>query len=216
LKLGVRCFIFDFDGTLAPNLDLPELRRRIAAMALARGVPEHVFAGRYIIETVDAAHAWLHAGGDRAADDYRDEAHRFITDFELAAASHLEPFPQVRDLLGSLRRRQRLSAVVTRNCEQAVRNTFPDIDAHVDVLLARDNVPHCKPDPRHVEHALRALDSRPEDAAMVGDGRMDMSLGRSLGLLCVGVLTGSSDRQALLEAGADLVVDHVAQLAALL
>jgi len=51
---------------------------------------------------------------------------------------------------------------------------------------------------------------------MVGDGRMDMQLGRALGLVCVGVLTGSSDADALREAGADLVIDHVAVLAGLI
>lgn len=212
----VRGFVFDFDGTLAPNLDLPELRRRVVAMTRARSVPEPVFAGRYIIEIVEAAHAWLQASDRTDADAYRDATHELITTFELEAAGRLEAFPEVRALLGEIRRQHRRTAVVTRNCEQAVRNTFPDIGEHVDVLLARDNVPHCKPDRRHLEVALDALGCPAHQAAMVGDGRMDMEIGKSLGLLCIGVLTGSSDRQALTDAGADLVLDHVGGLARLI
>ena len=31
--------LFDFDGTLVPNLDLADLRRGVTAMAIAEGVP---------------------------------------------------------------------------------------------------------------------------------------------------------------------------------
>jgi phosphoglycolate phosphatase len=185
-------------------------------MTLARGVPDAVFADRYIIEIVEAAHAWLALQNRTAADGYRDETSRFITTFELDAAARLEAFPAARALLAELRRRGRRTAVVTRNCEQAVRNTFPDIGQHVDVLLARDNVAHFKPDRRHLEAALEALGCPAGRAAMVGDGRMDMQLGKSLGLVCIGVLTGSSDSHTLTDAGADLVLEDVAGLADLI
>lgn len=207
-----RCFVFDFDGTLAPNLDLPELRRQVVELTLAEDVPAAEFTGNYIIEIIDAATAWLVASRPAAAEAYFERAHAHVTRFELEAASRLEPFPEVRGLLGSLRQAQRLSAVVTRNCEQAVRNTFPDIDDHLDLLLARDNVEHYKPDPRHLHAALTQLDSRPQEAVMVGDGAIDMRLGKTLGLKCVGVLTGSNDRAALHAAGADVVLQHVADL----
>ena len=41
---------------------------------------------------------------------------------------------------------------------------------------------------------------------MIGDGKLDMHAGRQLGMFCVGVLGGSSDRAALQAAGADLVL----------
>jgi phosphoglycolate phosphatase len=97
-----------------------------------------------------------------------------------------------------------------------VRNTFPDIDDHLDLLLARDNVKHYKPDPRHLEAALTGLGTSSRAAAMIGDGAMDMQLGRQLGLTCIGVLTGSQEAHALRAAGADLVLEHVRELDALL
>lgn len=213
---AVTCFVFDFDGTLAPNLDLPDMRRQLIALTVAEGVPPSAFADRYIIEIIDAAHAWLQASGRGGADAYRDRAQQFIIDFELAAALDIAPFPEVRPLCEQLKRRGARSAVITRNCEQAVRNTFPDIDDHLDLLLARDNVEHFKPDPRHLDQALEALAQAPANAVMVGDGRMDMEVGRSSGLTCVGVLTGSSTRSELEAAGAHLVLDHVSQLQAYL
>lgn len=217
MKLGhLRGVIFDFDGTLAPNLDLPEMRRRVIELTRQAGVPEAIFEDHYIIEIIDAATGWLRNSNERRADAYHASAHQLITDFELEAASNLEPFPEVRQLLGNLRTANIATAVVTRNCEQAVRNTFPDIDDHLDLLLARDNVTHYKPDPRHLEAALEGIGTGSQAAAMIGDGAMDMQLGRQLGLTCIGVLTGSQGENALLAAGADLVLEHVRDLDTLL
>ena len=44
--------LFDFDGTLVPNLDLADMRRQIAAMATAAGVPDAVHADLYIVEII--------------------------------------------------------------------------------------------------------------------------------------------------------------------
>ena len=32
--------LFDFDGTLAPNLDLADMRRQVVDLTIAAGVPE--------------------------------------------------------------------------------------------------------------------------------------------------------------------------------
>jgi phosphoglycolate phosphatase len=208
--------IFDFDGTLAPNLDLVEMRRQVMAMSLDAGVPAEVTRELYIIEIIEASSDWLRTRNHSDADAFHDRAHQHITSFELEAAAGLEPFAEVRDILTALRARGIRSAVVTRNCEAAVRNTFPDIDEYLDLLLARDNVAFCKPDPRHLQDALDGLSASPSAAMMIGDGRLDMELGRSLELSCIGVLTGSQSKDALLDAGADVVVDHVRQLQQLL
>jgi len=213
---AIRGVIFDFDGTLAPNLDLPLMRQRVIELTIAEGVPEPVFADRFIIEIIEAAASWLESENGAVAADYHQRAHSLITRFELDAAAEVEPFPEVRALLASLRSRRLRTAVVTRNCEAAVRNTFPDIDQHLDVLLARDNVEYYKPDPRHLQQALTLLGTAPHESMMIGDGRMDMQLGRDLGLVCVGVLTGSSSAEALESAGADMVLEHIRDLDELL
>ena len=208
------CFLFDFDGTLAPNLDLPEMRRQVIALTLSRGVPEAVFKDHYMVEIIEIAAAWLAESEPTTAATYFKQAHGLITDFELAAAAEVDPFPQARPLLSQLRSLNLKTAVVTRNCEAAVRCVFPDIDGYCDLLLARDQVTHLKPDPRHLQLALDTLQQTPEQAVMIGDGRMDMHTGAALGLFCVGVLSGSSDSPTLLAAGADLILPDIQSLAA--
>jgi phosphoglycolate phosphatase len=207
-----RGVIFDFDGTLAPNLDLPEMRRQVVELSLAAGVPGEVVEGLFIIEIIEAATTWLQPASQANAAKFHQRAHQHISNFELEAASRLDPYPEVRQLLKQLRDRDIRTAVVTRNCEQAVRNTFPDIDDHLDLLLARDNVEHYKPDPRHLQQALTGLGTSTATSLMIGDGRMDMQLGQELGLTCIGVLTGSHPEDVLIEAGADFILEHVRDL----
>lgn len=210
------CFVFDFDGTLAPNLDLPEMRRRVVALTLAQGVPSTEFEHLYIIEIITAAAHWLTRAGSESGQSYAAQAHQLILDFELDAAAGMDVFPGTRSAFATLRQADARTAIVTRNCEQAVRCVFPDVDNYCDLLLTRDNVEFVKPDPRHLQLALNKLARKAAQAVMIGDGRMDMQLGRELGLTCVGVLTGSSDAASLVAAGAHLVIDNIEALEQLL
>lgn len=214
---GADALLFDFDGTLAPNLDLPDLRRRVIALTSSRGVPEHVFTGRYIVEILEAGTAWLAAREPAAARALDRDGHGLIRQFEVDAARRTEPFPQIRETLEALGRHGKRLAVITRNCRAAVLAAFPDLERYCDVVLARDDVAHLKPDVRHLQQALDALERRASralapNAIMVGDGQLDMHIGRAAGMYCLGVESGSSDRQRLLEAGADAVVEHVTEL----
>ena len=204
--------LFDFDGTLAPNLDLPDLRRRVIDFVLSHDVPEVVFEGRYIVEILDAAADWLNRRGADAAGFHR-RGHELIRDFEVAAAQDTRPFPDAVHALESLRGQGKRIAVVTRNCRDAVLAVFPGLHAHCDTILARDDVSHLKPDARHIIAALERLGADPQSSLMVGDGQLDMATGRAAGLFCIGVLTGSSNRGDLEHAGANAVLDRVGDLA---
>ena len=126
-----------------------------------------------------------------------------------AAAAGTRLFPGTRQTLAVLQSRGKRLGVVTRNCNLAVRTVFHDIDTFCETVLARDNSAFLKPDRRHVTQALHALGAPPERSAMIGDGQMDMRVGRELGMVCVGVLSGSNDAQQLRDAGADLILDDV-------
>jgi len=204
--------LFDFDGTLAPNLDLPDMRRQVIELTRNHWVPDDVWQGRYIVEIIDAASEHLRQEDIQQADLYFQRGHQLITDIEMSAARTTRVFAWTRDVLDRMRSQGIRTAIVTRNCEAAVRETFPDLDDYVDLLLARDNVVHLKPDPRHFAVAIERLD-RPADATcIVSDGAMDMRTGRLLGLQCVGVLTGSNTRDQLVEAGAHHILPDASSL----
>jgi phosphoglycolate phosphatase len=211
--VAISCVLFDFDGTLVPNLDLAAIKRSVTAMSVAAGVPASECAGRLIVEIVDHSAAWLRQHG-ADAQSYRVAAHRRIREMELAAAAETQLFPGVRELFGELRTRSIVSGIVTRNCEEAVRMMFPDLNEYCDALFARDHVEHLKPDRRHLLACLDALERGPHQAVMVGDGLLDMRAGRELSMLCVGV-SGPHDEATLRSAGADHVIEDVTELLSL-
>ena len=207
-----KAILFDFDGTLVPNLDLADMRRQIAAMAKAAGVPDEIYDGLYIVEIIEASQAWLSAQDPALANTaqaYATASHQRINDIEMEAASNTVPFEGVRQVLGQLKDAGCRLGIVTRNCRAAVLTMFPDMDEYIDCLHARDDVVHLKPDPRHLQQNLDVLSVGASAAVMVGDGALDMQAGKALNMRCVGVLTGSNNRQTLIEAGAtDVLADY--------
>ena len=201
--------LFDFDGTLVPNLDLADMRRQIAAMASAAGVPDEVFEGLYIVEIIEASHAWLieqPSVGTSIANQYAAASHQRIHDIEMEAAESTELFDDARRVLMQLRSAGYKLGIVTRNCREAVTTMFPDMNQYIDCLHARDDVAHLKPDPRHLQANLDVLCVDPSESIMVGDGALDMRAGRELNMRCIGVLTGSNGAEALSAAGADEIL----------
>lgn len=204
--------LFDFDGTLAPNLDLPDMRRQVIELTRNNAVPDDVWQGCYIVEIIDAAREHLLQRDRAQADLYFQQGHQLITNIELTAARSTNVFEWTRKVLERARIHGIRTAIVTRNNEAAVRATFPDLDDYVDLLLARDNVTHLKPDPRHFAVALERLDQSAAATCIVSDGAMDMRTGRLLGLQCIGVLSGSNTREQLLEAGAHHILPDASAL----
>lgn len=72
------------------------------------------------------------------------------------------------------------------------------------------------PDEPKKQTLARALERLPSIGAMVGDRHHDVDAGRAHGLRTVGVTWGIGDRAELEEAGADVLVDTPAELAAVL
>ena len=204
--------LFDFDGTLAPNLDLPRMKRDVVNLTIEQtGIPAADIEQLMIVEVIGHTARLLERRGEDST-AYARAAHCLIRDIELEAARQTELFPGVRELFQAIRDKGICSGIVSRNCAQAIRIVFPDVDEHCDCVVARDDVEHLKPDPRHILHCLDQVQANAATSAMVGDGASDMRVGRTLRMFCIGVLGGSSERVRLLDAGADVVVERVTDI----
>src|SRR6266542_1326957 len=199
--------LFDYDGTLAVlNLDFAAMRRQLLAFTLAQGIAHQELHGFDILEMLDWATAGLRQRHPEQAVRYAREAEQLIQNIEVEAARSSGLLPGVPELLAALRQEQIGVGIVTRNCDAAVRMTFPHIDVYCQAFVPRDRVTQVKPHPAHLQAALDCLGTTPERAIMVGDGAMDIQAGKALGMFSIGVLSGNSPRAKLLAQGADLVL----------
>jgi phosphoglycolate phosphatase len=205
--------LFDFDGTLAVlNLDFAAMRERLLMLAVAQGLTAEALHGLDILEMLECATALLHQRqADQAARFIRD-TQQLLQDMEVEAAYSGGLLPGVPELLTVLQQERIGVGIVTRNCDAAVRVTFPHIDVYCQAFVPRDRVTQVKPHPAHLQAALDGLGTVPERAIMVGDGAMDMQAGKALGMFSVGVLSGHSTTDHLLAHGADLVLASAADL----
>lgn len=210
--------VFDFDGTLAHlTIDFALMKRKVAALAEAfmgeRPDPPELPALEWIDELARDIEEF--EGRDLAL-EFHSRGRLIVQATELDAARTGGLFPFTRELLAGLRRRGVRTGVITRNSTAAVKTVFPDIEACVDVFLAREDVAGVKPDPIHLREALARMGVEACAALMVGDHALDIETGNRAGVACAAVSTGNMDAAALREAGADMVAGSAEALVELL
>ncbi|MDR3569237.1 MAG: HAD family hydrolase [Syntrophobacteraceae bacterium] len=210
--MKIDCFIFDFDGTLAEfRLDFAQMKQRLNSLAssyLAIPPPQPFLPA---LEWL----AWLEArigesGGRSEA--FHVQAMAMISEMEVESAKCGALFRFTRPLLKMLKESGAKTAIITRNCEAAVRVVFPDLLDVCPAFFSRDQVISPKPDPAHVACALEFLRADPRTAIMIGDHPMDIKTGKAAGIFTAGVCSGSASRSELLAAGADWIARDCEEL----
>lgn len=205
----IRAVVLDVDGTVVTcPIDFGAMRKAVAHVASRWSFDVDRLGVRGIIEQIKLTADALQDSGD----DFRQEAEGAVIAIEVDAARKAKLLPGAADALARLRREGYAVALITRNCRAASVVVLRELSEY-DLLLARDDVPRAKPDPDHVHRSLEALGFSAEEAVMVGDHDFDMQAGRAAGVqACVGVRTGGRDDDNLLAAGADIVLDSLANL----
>jgi phosphoglycolate phosphatase len=209
----IRAFIFDFDGTLAiPNIDFGLMRQQVDTIAQRYGVDPAQVRHLYILEMIETVRAQLGQTSEPGGEDFHREAQASILAHEIDCARRGGMLPGAMEVLQALRQQGFKIAVVTRNSASAVRTICSAIDTLCDVFLPREVVRFVKPHPEHLQRALDHLHIPAQQAVMVGDGPIDITAGKALGLKTVAVLTGGDRRESLLASQPDLILDSVADL----
>ena len=124
------------------------------------------------------------------------------------------PYAGIPELLAALQQQGIRLAVASNKfqagTEKLIRSFFPDI--HFEVVFGqRPDVP-LKPDPAVVEEILALTGVARSEVLYVGDSGVDMQTAHAAGLRAVGVTWGFRQREELLQAHADRLVDTAEEL----
>ncbi len=216
--MPVKAVIFDLDGTVASfNLDYRKVRALVKGYLTEKGVPASLLSlDESVFEMLRKTEAWARSQGKPAEfiEEIRREALATTEEYELEAAETTNPMPGVVDALKALRGTGLKIGLCTINSEKSVNRILErfGIAGLFDVAVPRNRVRHVKPDPEHLEAALGVLGSLPEETLVVGDSRVDMQSAKELGAVAVGLPTGVSKIEQLMEGGADYIVTSMADL----
>lgn len=213
----IRAILFDFDGTLAVlNINFSFMSERIYDLVRRYGIGEDLIEERYLLEIIDEVYQILWEKDPSGAESFYQESHRILQEVEMKAAEEGRLIPGTEAALNILRGKGIKVGIVTRNCEDAIRKVFPEIDQYCDIFVSRNSVKKVKPHPDHLTTAMKALNVSGDEAVMVGDHPIDIQAGKRVGMKTVGVLTGRTKREEFEKAGADYILNNVSEVCGLL
>jgi phosphoglycolate phosphatase len=213
----VKAVIFDFDGTLAVlNIDFSLMRRRIFDLMRCYGLREETIQEKYLLEIIDEVYQILWEKSSSHAEAFYQESHQILHEVEMKAAEEGKLIPGTEATLRKLRDEGIKIGIITRNCEDAVRKVFPNIDYFCDVFVSRNSVKKVKPHPDHLTCVMESLRISGQEAVMVGDHIIDIQAGKRVGMKTIGVLTGRINKEEFQRAGADYVLKDASKVCDLL
>lgn len=143
---------------------------------------------------------------------------RYLDIYEATMARHTVPFDGVEAMLAGLDAAGRRWGIVTNKPGFLTDGLLPRAVPHWNpaAVVSGDALPVKKPDPAPVLHACALAGCDPARSVFVGDDRRDIEAGHAAGLFTVAVRWGYLDGGDPDTWGADVVLDRVDELAALL
>jgi phosphoglycolate phosphatase len=193
--------VFDWDGTLMDSAGRIVTCLQRAATDVGLPVPS-VAASRDIIGLgLDQAMPKLFPDANRASLDALVDAYRTHWLDDRVAAAPM--FDGARALVSGLHGEGRLLAVATGKSRRGLDRALGEsgLGDYFHATRCADEA-HSKPHPQMLEEILTDLDTRPDEALMVGDTEYDMQMARSAGVNALGIEHGVHSRERLLQSGA--------------
>jgi phosphoglycolate phosphatase len=211
-----RTVIFDLDGTLVDTAE-DIVAATDSLLALYGLAPIGFEAGRGMIG--DGARALVErAFVARAAamPDPESALARWFEFYRADIARHSRPYPNVRETLATLRRRGIKLGVCTNKATAAAQELLValDLDSFFDTVVGGD-VPHRKPDARHLLLTAERMGVAPESCLMVGDSPNDAAAAKAAKMKLVVVEWGYTPI-APAALGGDALIADFAELEGLL
>lgn len=204
--------IFDLDGTLADTIPLIVASYQHAFRTVLGEEVEEVRARAWIGRPL--LPALLEESPERGVE--LDLAYR---EWNLANTARLiRRYEGVPELLAALHTAGVRSAVATSKRRETARLALEGvgIDGMVEVAAGLEDTTRHKPEPDPLLHAAAALGVDPADCVYVGDAAVDVLAAKAAGMAAVAVTWGAGERDALVAAGPEVVLDTVPDLQAYL
>jgi HAD superfamily hydrolase (TIGR01509 family) len=213
----IRGLCFDIDGTLADTDD--QAVRWLSRLMGPAGLISRSAPQRLARRTVMALETPLNALITIADRLKLDEWYWALAPQKAPSQRRRVPeaIPGVLGLLPLLARHYRLAVVTSRG--PAI--TFAFLQAYglaalFNCIVTSRSTPRLKPHPAPILLAARQLGLTPTECLVIGDTTVDIRSGRAAGAQTAGVLCGFGERDELLAAGADCLLESTADLGSLL
>ncbi len=202
-------FLFDMDGTLVKfKLDFEYLKRVTRKILEDKGIYLGTIAS--LNETLKELGPLFSTESEYT--EFVEVIENIIVQHELETSDKAEALPQSKELLQILKSKGKKVGIITRNSKTATIKTLEisGLMNYIDVIVTREDVTNPKPDPEHVEVAIKLLENKAGDTVVIGDHKYDIYSGKRAGCFTIGILSGVSSEELLNES--DLVVSSIGEI----
>ena len=211
----MKACIFDLDGTLTDTLEslVYSVNASLAELNLPPITPMQCrrFVGNGARVLMERA---LIASGDEGAARIEEGMEAYGRIFGENCMYHVEPYDGIPDVLEAMKQKGIKLAVLSNKPHRQTVNVVETVfgKGYFEFVQGQiDGIPK-KPDPGCVYELLSKMGVAKEECLYVGDSEVDVATGIAAGVTCIGVEWGFRDRQELIDAGAEHLVDHPLQL----
>ena len=214
----VKAVIFDLDGTIASfNLDYRAVRGDVRSYLLRMGVPASLLpVNESVFEMLKNTEIFLKNSGKsvEAMEEVRNDALAIAEKYELEAARGTGLLPGVNEVLKTLKRMDLKIGLFTLSSDKAARYILHrfKLGDFFGVIVPRNKVNYVKPNPEHLDMALKVLGAVPEETMVVGDSDVDMESAKELKAIAVGLPGGISTVDQLMIHGANYIITSITDL----
>lgn len=206
--------VFDCDGTLVDGQAsiCESMETAFASQGLVS--PDRTSIRRAVGLSLPRAMADLLPDGDEATHRALTEAYKDTFREARATGRLSQPlFPGIADLLRRMHSQGWVLGVATGMSDRGLDHCLANNGiANLFVTLQTADRHPSKPHPAMLEAALFEAGALPDEAVMIGDTAYDMLMARDAGVRGIGVDWGYHHTKELLAAGAERVVETVAEL----
>jgi phosphoglycolate phosphatase len=209
--------VFDLDGTLMDSkIDYEKMSLLIRDLLMSIGVTVP-------LEDRSAVYQVIRGGADSLLGLGLSEAEvpetlkridALVNSVELEALDEVELKPYVRETLELLSDECIKLGVATRgHREYAIKclDRFA-LRGFFEGVLARDDVPYPKPDPRHLLDTIRLIGSRPETTLYIGDTTTDLETAFSAKVEFVGYWRDDEWAKRLMDGGCKRLIRDLREI----
>lgn len=211
--------VFDLDGTVADTAaDLIEAANTaLAAEGLGPAPAAEVKKGVGYGAKAMLQCAMASLGQKMEAEQLNRLSDRLVEHYEENIAAKTRLFPGFGEAAADLREAGVKLALCTNKRERLTLRLLSKlgIGSLFDAMACGDTYPFHKPDPRHITGAVQLVGGELSAAIMVGDSEVDVAAARGAGIPVIATTFGYAAVPAG-ELGADAVLEHYAELTALI
>ena len=211
----VRGIVFDLDGTLQDSkIDYQMMTDRVREILLDEGVPRDSLGDRRDVYLVirGGGNSLLKLGvREDRVQSVLNLMSKAINKTELEATDGVKLKPNALQTLEILNRSGIRMGITTRSHRVYAEKCLSKLGIRRYFLgvLARDDVPYPKPDPRHLFDTISLLNLDPAYVLYVGDTTTDLETARAAKVDFIGYKRDEMWGQRLLEAGCETIIDDL-------